>query len=339
MKKTMKKTLGPVIGAALALALPFILRNGFDWNYGVQLACFFLLYAIAVSGLDILFGYAGQISLGHAAFFAIGAYGSVMLHQYANIPVFFSMIIAAAFATVVGAALAYPASKLVFHFLSLATIAFGEVVYQFVSQSPGSITGNFTGMFTQTVSLFGYKLNSFTKYYYFALAAAVILLVIKRNMIKSRVGRALIAIRENSHAAEGMGVNVRKYKIIAFAVSAFYTAYAGALYAHLVRYISPDTFAYKQSVMFMTMLLFGGTASIAGPMSGVLAVQALNECLRSAETYQMLIYGILLLTVIVVMPGGISGVVRDVAARIRYRKSGAAAAGDKKEEVDDHADN
>lgn len=326
-KNNLPKTL---LIAVVAIALPFVFRFAFDWNYGVQLACFFLLYTIAISGLDILFGFSGQISMGHAAFFAIGAYGSAMLHEYANIPVFFSMFIAAAIATLIGAALAYPASKLVFHFLSLATIAFGEVVYQFVSQSPGNITGNFTGKFTETVSIFGYKLNTFTKYYFFALIMTTIFLVVKNNLIRSRVGRALIAIRENSHAAEGMGVNVRKYKIIAFAVSAFYTAYAGAMYAHLVRYISPDTFAYKQSVMFMTMLLFGGTASIAGPMSGVLAVQALNEGLRSAEKYQMFIYGILLLIVIVAMPGGISGVVRDAVKSIKEKKSKKSVKGDDK---------
>ena len=326
-KNNLVKTL---VIAVLAIALPFVFRFAFDWNYGVQLACFFLLYTIAISGLDILFGLSGQISMGHAAFFAIGAYGSVMIHDYAKIPIFFSMILAAIIATLIGAALAYPASKLVFHFLSLATIAFGEVVYQFVSQSPGNITGNFTGKFTETISFFGYKLNSFTKYYFFSLIAAVIFLVVKNNLIHSRVGRALTAIRENSHAAEGMGVDVRKYKIIAFAVSAFYTAYAGAMYAHLVRYISPDTFAYKQSVMFMTMLLFGGTASIAGPMSGVLAVQLLNEGLRSAEKYQMFIYGILLLIVIVVMPGGISGVVRDTVKSIKEKKAAKELKGDDK---------
>ena len=323
-----KKLLKILLFAIVAIALPFVFRFVFDWNYGVQLLCFFLLYTIAISGLDILFGFSGQISMGHAAFFAIGAYGSVMLHQYANVPVVFSMIIAAVIATLIGAALAYPASKLVFHFLSLATIAFGEVVYQFVSQSPGNITGNFTGMFTETVSLFGYKLNSFTKFYFFALVMTVLFLIIKHNLISSRVGRALIAIRENSHAAEGMGVNVRKYKIIAFAVSAFFTAYAGSMYAHLVRYISPDTFAYKQSVMFITMLLFGGTASIVGPMSGVLAVQLLNEGLRSAEKYQMFIYGVLLLLVIVAMPGGISGVVRDTIKSIKEKRHAKPSKGD-----------
>lgn len=299
----------------LAIALPFIFQYVFDWNYGIQLACFFGLYLIAVSGLDLLFGYSGQISLGHAAFFCIGSYGSVMLHDYTGLPVIITIILGAILATGFAALIAYPASKLVFHFLALATIAFGEIVYQFVAQSPNKITGNFTGYFTQTVSFFGYKLNTYTKFYFFTLVCVVIFLVLKNNIAKSRVGRAFIAIRENSHAANGMGINVRKYKVLAFAVSAFYTAFAGGLYAHFVRFISPDTYTIKQSVQFLTMLLFGGTSSLAGPALGVLSVQVLNEVLRSAQRYQLLIYGVLLLVVIIVLPGGIYGAISSLKSK------------------------
>lgn len=330
--KNMKKTslIKWIILAVLLLALPWILRFGFDWNYGVQLCCFFMLYVVAVSGLDVLFGYSGQISMGHAAFFCIGAYGSVLLNHYFGVPILLTMILGATLAAAIGAALAYPASKLVFHFLSLATIAFGEVVFQLVAQSPGNITGNFTGIYTDYINLFGYRLKGFTNNYYFFLVVTVLFLIFKKNMINSRVGRALAAIRENSHAANGMGVNVRKYKVLAFAVSAFYTAYAGAMYAHLTRFICPDNFAYKQSVMFMTMLLFGGTASMAGPMVGVFSVQFLNEILRSAQKYQLLIYGVLMLLVIVAMPGGVYGVYKDIVANIKYKSAQKKA---KKEEV------
>lgn len=330
--KDMKKTslIKWIVLAVALLALPWILRFGFDWNYGVQLVCFFMLYVVAVSGLDVLFGYSGQISMGHAAFFCIGAYVSVLVNKHFGVPIVLTMVIGASVAAAIGAALAYPASKLVFHFLSLATIAFGEVVFQLVAQSPGNITGNFTGIYTDYINLFGYRLKGFTNNYYFFLVVTVAFLIFKKNMINSRVGRALAAIRENSHAANGMGVNVRKYKVLAFAVSAFYTAYAGAMYAHLTRFICPDNFAYKQSVMFMTMLLFGGTASIAGPMVGVFSVQFLNEILRSAQKYQLLIYGVLMLLVIVAMPGGVYGVYKDIVANIKYKRAQKNA---KKEEV------
>lgn len=310
---------------ALLIAFPFIANGLFNTIYIIQLACFFGLYLIAVSGRDILFGYSGQISLGHAAFFCIGAYGSVMLHDYTKLPVLVTMILGSILATLMAALIAYPASKLVFHFLSLATIAFGEIIYQFVAQSPGKITGNFTGYFTDTVSIFGYKLNTNTRYYFFTLICVAIFLIAKRNIVNSRVGRALIAIRENSHAANGMGVNVRKYKIMAFAISAFYTAFAGGMYAHFVRFISPDTFTQKQSVLFLTMLLFGGTASMMGPFIGTFSVQMLNEVLRSAERYQLLIYGILLLIVIVALPGGIYGELLKIKEKVvmRFRRKEA----------------
>ena len=325
MEKKNNKIVYILVGIVL-LAFPFAAEKVFNWNYGVLLANFMILYIIAVSGLDILFGYSGQISMGHAAFFCIGAYGSVLLHEFTGLPVLITILIGTVLATLIRSLLAYPASKLVFHFLSLATIAFGEVVYQLVAQSPGNITGNFTGKFTETISLFGFKLNTYTKYYFFSVVCMVIFLIIKTNLVRSRVGRAFIAIRENSHAANGMGINVRKYKVIAFATSAFYTAFAGGLYAHLVRFISPDTFTQKQSVMFLTMLLFGGSASVGGTVTGVFTVQFLNEILRSAERYQLLIYGVLLLVVILAFPGGLFGLVKQAIKKVKTRKEANANA-------------
>lgn len=290
--------------SVMLLLIPVVFTRS---NYAMLICGFIGIYIIAVSGLDILFGYNGQISMGHAAFFAIGAYGSALLHSSVHIPAFFTMIIAAVGAAAIGALLAYPASKLVFHFLSLATIAFGEIIYQLVAQSPGGITGNFTGFFTGPISIFGFPLDTNTRFYYFALVAVAIFLIAKQCIIDSKVGRAFIAIRENHHAADGMGINVRKYKVIAFATSAFFTAYAGAMYAHFVGFISPDTFMQKQSVMFLTMMLFGGAGTKSGPVIGVICVLMLNEGLRFAERYQMLVYGVLLLLVVLVMPGGVAG--------------------------------
>lgn len=305
-----------LIFGALLLFLPIILVNN---QYVILICGYIAIYTIAVSGLDILFGFSGQISMGHAAFFAIGAYGSSIIHTYTKIPVIFTIFLAAILATLIGALLAYPASKLVFHFLSLATVAFGEIVYQLIAQSPGDITGNFTGYFPTPINLFGFKINTYTRIYYFALICVVIFLIVKQRLLKSKQGRALLAIRENSHAADGMGINVRKYKVMAFAVSAFFTAFAGALYAHFVQFISPDTFTNKQSVMFLTMLLFGGTGSVAGPVIGAAAVLSLNEGLRFLEKYQMLIYGIMLLLAILLMPGGIVGVVKKIFAKTKKK--------------------
>ena len=308
IKDLFKKRGNKLTAVSILLCILFpIICNGLNMSYPILIMCYLEIYIIAVSGLDILFGYSGQISMGHAAFYAIGAYGSGMLHNYLGIPVIVSMLIAAAIATIIGALLAMPASRLMFHFLSLSTIAFGEIVYQLISHSPNDITGNFRGLFSDSISVFGLTLDDPVFFVYFGLICMILLLVLKSFIVSSRVGRAFMAIRENTHAANGMGINVRAYKVLAFAISAFYVALAGSMYMHLVGYISPDTFTQKQSVMFITMLLFGGTACQSGPIIGAAFVLLLTEFLRGLQSYQMLIYGVLMLIIIVAMPGGLHG--------------------------------
>jgi len=297
--------------ALLALIVAaFLLPTFFQaigYRIGIFVACMAFLYIIAVSGVDIVFGYSGQITIGHAAFFAIGAYGSAIMHNYLSIPAVFTMLIASAVAAGVGALLAYPASKLVFHFLALATVAFGEIIHQIITASPGEITGNFRGMFSGPVSFFGFPLNNNQRFYYFGLICVILFLLVKYFIFRSKVGRAFIAIRENTRAADGMGINVRKYKIMAFSVSAFYTAFGGAMFTHFVRYISPETFTIQQSIMFLIMLLFGGTATILGPVVGVVSVLMLQEAIRPLQEYQAFIFGVMMLLVIVIIPGGLWG--------------------------------
>lgn len=320
-----KKILPLLIAAAVLLVVPLFMQE-----YPLMLCCTIELYIIAVSGLDILFGYSGQISLGHAAFYAIGAYGSGLLHNYLHLPILVTIIIAAAVAAGIGALLAVPASKLVFHFLSLSTIAFGEIVYQILVHSPGGITGDFYGLFSDKLvigSTFTYK-----AWYYFGFICVVIFLLAKHFLVHSKTGRAFTAIRENAHAANGMGVNVRAYKVMAFATSAFYVAFAGGMYLHLVGFVHPDTFVKKQSVLFLTMLLFGGTGSLLGPIIGVISVELLIEVLRSLQDYQGFVYGILLLIVIVALPGGLFGGFRDIFSFVKRKLS-------KGKEVAGNADN
>ncbi len=295
-------------------------------TYILQIGCFVLIYIIAVAGLDILFGYCGQISLGHAGFFAIGAYGSALLTDYLGMHVLLSAIIACVFSALIAAIIAYPAAKLKFHFLSLATVAFGEIIYYIISASPGEITGNFRGYFPAKIILFGQSFSdNYTLYFYLVFIILAICLFVKQSLVNSKTGRAFTAIRENVTAANGMGINVRKYKIIAFCTSAFFVALSGALYGHFVNYISPGIFMFDQSVMFLTMLLFGGTGCFWGPVAGVVAVQIINEFLRYLEKYQTLFYGVFLLVVILFMPNGL------VNLRFRFKKK------QQKDEVSENA--
>ncbi|GHV44974.1 branched-chain amino acid ABC transporter permease [Synergistales bacterium] len=305
-----------LITLILGILVPIIWSES---PYTILVGCYIINYSIAISGFDVLVGFSGQISLGHAAYYCIGAYGSAMLHKFTGIPVFFTMLIATVGATIIGSLIAWPTTKLVEHFMALATIAFGMIVFQLINTSPGRITGDANGFYTVSLSLFDYEINTYTKFYYFSFIVLLFFLLIKYNLLHSRVGRAMLAIRENDHAANGMGVNVRYYKIIAFAVSAFTTAYAGALFAHLMKYISPDSFRFTLSVMFLTMLLFGGASSMSGPIIGVTLVSVLNEILRPASSYKMLVYGVLLLFVILIFPGGMVGILQGIRTKLKTR--------------------
>lgn len=316
-KKQSKLTLIAGLGLFLCIS-PFLIKFIVGNQYPLLIMCIIMIYIIAVTGLDILFGYCGQISLGHAAFFTLGAYTSGLLNMYFSIPLYITIPAATVLTSVLGALLAYPASKLKFHFLSLATVAFGEITYYFLYTSPGGFTRDFKGINVVSISFLG---EDYLKWYFFLLFFVVLVLLGKTSLIKSRTGRAFTAIRENTHAADGMGINVRKQKIIAFTVSAFLTGLAGAFYVHLIKYISPETSMQKQSVLFLTMLLFGGTASIMGTIIGVASIEILMEAIRPLQEYQMLFYGILLLIVIVALPGGIYGGIKDLIITIKRKKA------------------
>jgi branched-chain amino acid transport system permease protein len=280
--------------------------------------CFCEIYIIAASGLDILYGYSGQISFATSAFFGIGAYGSLLLHNHTGLPIIVTMLLAAILSCGIAMLFAYPVSKLRFAFLSLATISFNYIVFQLVTRSPGNITGDFNGAFTDRMNLFGLDLKSYYLFYYFGLVCAAMFVTLKLLLVRSRVGRAFLAIKQNLHAADGMGIDVRKYKVYAFGIYGFYAAFAGSMYVHLVGYVSPETAAQPQSVIFMIMLLFGGVCSDWGPVVGAIGILIISEFLGYAEQYQLLAYGILLLIFILFLPGGVVG---EFKKRITHWKS------------------
>lgn len=299
----MKAHRGMLIGGlVLAAVVAFMLGE----RYLSMILDFICIYTIAVTGLDLLFGYTGQVSFGHAGFYAIGAYGSALLSKNLGLPPILTIFIGAILATVFGVIIAFPASRLVKHFLSLLTIAFGMMVYTFINSS--TLTNGASGITgIPKISIFGYELSNYQSYFWLVLVLVILTIVVKRNIINSRVGRAFIAVRENPHAAAGMGINVAKYKIMAFAISAFMAGLAGALYAHMVRFISPDTFTKDQSNMFMTMLLFGGISTISGAFIGAAAITIMTELLQEFAAYQTLIYAFLILVVLFLLPNGTVG--------------------------------
>lgn len=333
-KTSFKKILTPLIILAVAVIIPTMMELNivFKQNkYIYLLLCFSAIYAIATSGLDLLYGYTGQISFGHAGFFAIGSYVSVLMSHPAwgfgkwfgyVLPPIITIFIAAFISMIIGVLLSLPASKLVFHFLSLLTIAFGQMIFLSLTSFP-DLTNAYRGITAiPPVEIFGFSFASaLSKYRFYLLSLffLVIFLIVKQNIIKSRIGRGFIAIRENVLAANGCGIDIKYYKMQAFGVSAFYTGFAGALYAHMIGFISPDTYVASTSQIFMTMLLFGGNGNLAGPVIGATVITLIQEGLAELKDYRMLIFGIFLLIVILFQPNGLYGLYLQIVASFKKR--------------------
>jgi branched-chain amino acid transport system permease protein len=204
---------------------------------------------------------------------------------------------------------AFPAAKLVHHFLALLTIALGQLTFIFVSKA-NTITNGMSGIINiPPIKIGSFEFDTNMKFLILMYILVIVFLFIKQRIVNSRVGRALVAIRDNTPAASGMGINVRYYKVMVFAISAFYTGFAGALYAHFIGFISPESFTFTQSVLFLTMLLFGGTGSLYGPVIGTAVLTIVAEYLQQAGSSQTLIYGLFILVVILFLPKGVYGII------------------------------
>ena len=302
-KMDKKKAISIAAICAVAVVLLLLLQK----SYYALIVALFGIYAIVATSLDVLFGYTGQISLGHAGLFAIGAYAATLLTMKLGIPSFLSLICGTAITALAGALIAIPASKLVKHFLSLLMIAFGQIVYLIIN-SWTEVTGGSLGILNiPYLNLFGFAFDTNAKCAVLIWILLVIVLLVKKRIIQSRVGSAFVAIRENTVAARGLGINVQHYKVLAFAISAAMTGLAGGLYAFLRGFISPETFNGTQSTLFMTMLLFGGITTLAGPVIGSVVLLLFKEVFQTFSTYQGLIYALFMLLVLFFFPNGIIG--------------------------------
>ena len=298
------------IGILLAIIffLPLILA---DQRYILFLMCVSGIYIIVNSGLDLCFGYSGQISIGQAAFYAIGAYTSAILSTNYGVPVFLAMLCGGITAAIIGYLLSFSAVKLVHHFLALVTIGFGEIVRLLILNSV-DVTGGPDGFIgIPALKLFGITFGTNQSFFYIVFVLTIVFLVLKSSIVNSRVGRAFIAIRENPIASEAFGIKLSRYKAMAFGVGALFAGIGGALYAHLVRFISPETFSLDQSIMFLVMVLIGGMGTFLGPIVGAVLVIIVNEWLQVFGDFQMAIYGVIIIVVLFFLPKGIIGTLKD----------------------------
>jgi branched-chain amino acid transport system permease protein len=310
------------LGLIVAGILPFFISN-----YHVFQASMVLSYAIALVGMNILIGYSGQISLGHGAFMAIGAYTSAILMDKMNIPYWMTIPIAAFICLVVGFLFGLPALRLEGHYLALATFALAVALPQLLKfKHLEFLTGGVQGIVIMKPdppweSLFGLKLNSDRWLYFFTLAVTLLMFVIGWNLIRGRVGRALIAIRDQPIAAASMGINTPMYKSLAFGVSAMFTGVAGALSAILVAFVAPDSFTVFLSITLLVGMVIGGVTSLTGALYGALFIQFIpNIADQISKAAPWAIYGTMLILFMYLMPTGIAGAIRLLGEKLRISR-------------------
>jgi branched-chain amino acid transport system permease protein len=297
--------------AAVMAVLPFILGTFYIGELGAV-----FIFAIAGVGLMLLTGYTGLVNLGHAAFLGIGAYTEAVLLT-AGWPFALTLPMSGLLAGIAGVAIGIPTLRMSGLYLAIATLAFGQIVAT-VLEKWDSVTHGFDGMPVPIPSILGVQIQGATGVYYAALVVLVFALWIGCNILRTPLGRAMVAIRDSEISAQSMGINVALYKTIAFAVSAALTGLAGALFAHYVNFLAPDSFDILLSIQFLTIVFVGGIGSLHGVIFGTLFVRLLPQAIAIARDYlpaklahmpglEPSIFGLILVLVILFEPAGIYG--------------------------------
>jgi len=292
-----------LIFAGIILALPSGIAN----SYYLNVLVFVGIYSLITIGLSLLMGYAGQISLGQAAFFGLGAYTSGILSAKFGVPPWLAFIAAIFVTGGIAFLIGAPALRLKGHYLAMATLAFGYIIFIIFNQA-SFFTGGPSG-FGQIprLRLGIFLLSTDIHYYYLVWTLVIVALLVSLNITHSRVGRALRSIHEGELTANIMGVNTAKYKVQIFVLSAVYASIAGSIYAHFITFLNPTPFGFHFSIVLLTMVAVGGMTSIWGAIIGAALLTILPEYLRVFHDYDILIYGSILLLMMIFLPEGLLG--------------------------------
>ena len=319
-----KEIIKMALFAAFVLAVPLFLDGGYLMNVAV----FVGIHAMLAVALNLLLGFAGQISLGHAGFFGLGAYISGVLTTTHGANPWLSMAFAAAAVGVLAFAVGFPILKLKGHYLAMATLGLGIIIYIFFNEAI-DLTGGPSGLSgIPNLSLGSLVFDSDIKNYYLIWSFAVITIVLSLNLVHSRIGRALRAIHDSEVAARVMGINAHLLKVQIFALSAVISTIAGSLYAHTMTFVSPTSFGFNFSVELVTMVIIGGLGSIFGSVLGAAILTLLPEMLRTFQDYDIVIYGLTLILITMFMPGGLirgfPSLATNLLTRFKSRRSANA---------------
>ncbi|ACD95579.1 branched-chain amino acid ABC transporter permease [Trichlorobacter lovleyi] len=300
----------------------------FSGNYLMNVLVFVGIHTMLAVALNLLLGYAGQISLGHAAFFGLGAYGSGILSTTYEWNPWLAMTVVALVVGGLAFTIGFPILKLKGHYLAMATLGMGIIVYivfnEWIDMTEGP--SGFSGI--PNLELGPLVFDSDIKNYYLVWSFVLGCVLLSVNLANSRIGRAFRAIHDAEVAARVMGVNARLLKVQVFALSAMICAIAGSLYAHVMTFIAPPSFGFNISVELLTMVVIGGLGSIYGSFLGALLLTMLPEFLRFMHDYDIVFYGGLLMVMTIFMPGGLVRGIPDLFRKIsglKNRKGGAHA--------------
>jgi branched-chain amino acid transport system permease protein len=305
------------VALLVALVLPFTLSNFRLFQFSQV-----YIYAIALLGLNILTGFNGQISLGHGAFYAVGAYTTAVMIDQWNVPYGWTIPVAGVVCLVAGFLFGIPALRLEGLYLALATFALALAVPQILKYFEHWTGGSQGIVLSKPGAPWGLPINPDQWLYFLTLAILVVLFVVAANLLRGRTGRAIVAIRDNAIAAQSMGVNTALYKSLTFGVSAAYTGVAGALSAVTVAYVAPDSFDVFRSITFLVGIVIGGLASISGAIFGALFIQFVpNWAMDISKAAPWAIYGVFLIGFMYAMPRGIAGSLKLAFARWLRRRA------------------
>jgi len=290
------------------------------------------IYSISAVGLNLLVGYTGQISLGHGAFFGVGAYSAAILATRLGFPFWSAVICAGIITSAVGMIFGLPSSRLKHLYLLIATLA-GQFIIEYILLEWEGLTGGAMGIVVSGATLFGIDLGNDRAFYYVIFVCFTVLTWIAVNITRTRYGRAFVAIRDNDRAAEGMGIPVFAYKLLSFAISSFYAGIGGALFAYYMMSITPEPFNLWLSIEFIAMIIIGGLGNIPGSIFGTIFIVTLNEILSHITEYFMnvgatgvaitiaplreFVFGLAIVLFIIYEPKGIAEVWRIIRSSFR----------------------
>ena len=297
--------------AALVLLLPLVLPSAFY----LRIAALVFINALAVIGLNLLMGFAGQVSLGHAGFFGIGAYAVTLGPAYLGLPVWASLIGGAVFSALLAFIVGQPILKLRGYYLAVATLGLGLLI-SMVFTNEADITGGPNGMEVPRLVVFGWRAYGSQTWYWISGVSLVIGAWIAVNLITSPTGRAFRAIHDSETAARVLGIDVPRYKLLVFVMSAVYAAIAGSYFSLFDGFVTPDTTGFIRSIEFVVMAVLGGLGSILGSITGAAILVILPQVLTVFHEYEHIMLGFIMIVFMIFLPGGI---VPSLAQRFRRK--------------------